>query len=225
MRVGSGFRHKRLDVSGDDMAQPRRLPFARSTTEARVADAVRETGSLHILVFARLPVPGRVKSRLAAGVGPEAACSFYAACASHTLRTVDSCAAASHGRISWSLHYSDAADADGVRSWAQGLQLAACHRQVAQLGGSLGDRLYSAFEWAFEQPEGWAAVGVVGTDTPDLDGADLVGASCSSQLLAFSTTTDTVATAQLLAPRCSPATRSWAPQWTGGSTSWACVAG
>ena len=141
-----------------------------------MGDAARDPGSLHILVFARLPVPGRVKSRLAAGVGPEAACSFYATCASHTLRTVDACAAASHGRVSWSLHYSDEGDADGVRSWAQGLQLAACHSQLAQRGGSLGDRLCSAFEWAFQQPEGWTAVCVLGTDVPDLDGADLRGA-------------------------------------------------
>ena len=49
-------------------------------------------------------------------------------------------------------------------------------RQLAQRGGSLGDRLCSAFEWAFQQPEGWTAVCVLGTDVPDLDGADLRGA-------------------------------------------------
>ena len=37
-----------------------------------------------IIIFARLPVPGKVKTRLAAGVGADAACKFYAACAAHT---------------------------------------------------------------------------------------------------------------------------------------------
>ena len=39
-----------------------------------------------VIVFARLPVPGNVKTRLAAGVGADLACSFYAACAAHTFR-------------------------------------------------------------------------------------------------------------------------------------------
>jgi glycosyltransferase A (GT-A) superfamily protein (DUF2064 family) len=30
-----------------------------------------------IIVFVRNPVPGRVKTRLAAGIGAEAACDFY----------------------------------------------------------------------------------------------------------------------------------------------------
>ena len=174
-------------------------------------------------MFARLPVPGRVKSRLAAGVGAAAACSFYAACAAHTLRTVDACAAASLGRVSWSLHYSDPADAGGVASWAQSLQLAACHSQVAQQGGSLGDRLCSAFEWAFGQ--GWAAVCVVGTDVPDLDAADFHGEWLPLSAAGLCTRTDTAVTAQVLTPRCAPATRSWAPPPTGASTSWACAAG
>ena len=34
-----------------------------------------------IIVFARHPTPGRVKTRLAAGVGPDAAAIFYKECA------------------------------------------------------------------------------------------------------------------------------------------------
>lgn len=124
-------------------------------------------------MFARLPVAGRVKSRLSAGVGPAAACTFYAACAAHALRTVDSHAATSGGQLSWSLHYSDARDADGVRSWVRDLRLTTCHSVVAQQGDSLGDRLFHAFKWSVAQPENWATVCVVGTDVPDLCGADL----------------------------------------------------
>ncbi len=46
-------------------------------------DAGGVAPSAALVVFARLPVPGRVKTRLAAGVGPQAACDFYAACAQH----------------------------------------------------------------------------------------------------------------------------------------------
>lgn len=36
-----------------------------------------------VVVFARLPVPGKVKTRLAAGVGPKHAAAFYKLCAEH----------------------------------------------------------------------------------------------------------------------------------------------
>lgn len=36
---------------------------------------------MELIVFLRLPVPGRVKTRLAAGIGPEAASDFYKRCA------------------------------------------------------------------------------------------------------------------------------------------------
>lgn len=51
--------------------------------------AAASTGA--ICVFARLPVPGRVKTRLAAGVGPESACDFYRACLDHTLHQAARC--------------------------------------------------------------------------------------------------------------------------------------
>ena len=38
-----------------------------------------------IAVFARLPVAGKVKTRLAAGVGFEKAATFYKVCAEHIL--------------------------------------------------------------------------------------------------------------------------------------------
>lgn len=44
----------------------------------------------------RLPVPGRVKTRLAAGVGPQAACDFYAACAGYTLQLAARCRDTEH---------------------------------------------------------------------------------------------------------------------------------
>lgn len=46
-------------------------------------DNAARTKRAVIVVFARLPVPGQVKARLAAGVGPEAAAAFYKLCAEH----------------------------------------------------------------------------------------------------------------------------------------------
>jgi uncharacterized protein len=39
-----------------------------------------------VVVFVKAPVPGRVKTRLAAGVGADAAIAFYRACAERTIR-------------------------------------------------------------------------------------------------------------------------------------------
>lgn len=41
-----------------------------------------------VVVFARLPVPGKVKTRLAAGVGADQAAAFYKLCAEHTVLEV-----------------------------------------------------------------------------------------------------------------------------------------
>ena len=57
------------------------------------ADGPSTSGSLHlldpaagrVLVFARLPVVGRVKTRLGRTLGAEKACEFYKACAAHIL--------------------------------------------------------------------------------------------------------------------------------------------
>lgn len=39
-----------------------------------------------LIAFARLPVPGKVKTRLAAGCSPDAACEFYSASLEHCLQ-------------------------------------------------------------------------------------------------------------------------------------------
>lgn len=43
------------------------------------------------MIFARLPVPGKVKTRLAASVGNVAACTFYRAAAENALREAVKC--------------------------------------------------------------------------------------------------------------------------------------
>lgn len=38
-----------------------------------------------VIIYCRLPVPGRVKTRLAATIGADRACEFYKACAEHVI--------------------------------------------------------------------------------------------------------------------------------------------
>ena len=44
-----------------------------------------------VVVFARLPVPGQVKTRLAAGVGADPAALFYKHCAEHVIGQLGRC--------------------------------------------------------------------------------------------------------------------------------------
>ena len=55
------------------------------------------TASDAVIIFARLPVPGKVKTRLAAGVGADRACSFYSACAAHIFSQAVRCGSALPG--------------------------------------------------------------------------------------------------------------------------------
>jgi glycosyltransferase A (GT-A) superfamily protein (DUF2064 family) len=54
-----------------------------ASSSSAQSDSAAPTKRAVIVVFARLPVAGKVKTRLAAGVGPEAAAAFYKLCAEH----------------------------------------------------------------------------------------------------------------------------------------------
>ena len=71
------------------MAPPWLTEAPGSNNPSRSVSGAEEFGSdvsRALIVFARLPVPGKVKTRLAAGVGTEAACEFYKACAEHIIQ-------------------------------------------------------------------------------------------------------------------------------------------
>jgi rSAM/selenodomain-associated transferase 1 len=103
-----------------------------------------------VVVFGREPVPGEVKSRLAEGIGAEAAARVYAAMLEHTLEIASS----SGARVVLSL-----ADVpSGV--WARGIKGAL----EIQRGADLGDRMDDAFARRFA--EGEERVVLVGSDCP-----------------------------------------------------------
>lgn len=116
----------------------------------------------HLLVFARVPALGRVKSRLAAGVGEVAALAVY-----HELLALTRAAIAEAG-VPATVWLADAAGAaptaTEAREWA-GLT-AQC-----QLAGNLGERMAAAFAAAFAAGAG--RVAIIGTDCPGLRASHL----------------------------------------------------
>jgi len=103
-----------------------------------------------LVVFGREPIPGEVKSRLATGIGPEAAARVYATVLEHTLETAQN----SGARVVLSL----AEEPSG--SWARNLVVPV----EVQRGGDLGDRMDDAFARRFSQGE--QRVVIVGSDCP-----------------------------------------------------------
>lgn len=119
------------------------------------------------LVMAKAPAPGRVKTRLGAGVGPAAAARLAAAALHDTMDACEAAFGADRCFLALDGDLGDAADGDAlaarVRAWTvlpqrgEGFaaRLAHAHREVAALSG--------------------AAVVQVGMDTPHASAADLRG--------------------------------------------------
>jgi hypothetical protein len=115
-----------------------------------------------ILVFVRAPEAGRVKTRLAASIGADAALNVYRRLAEHTVREALAVAGA-EVRV----HFTPADAEAGVRAWlGDGPAL------LPQADGDLGERMRGAFAWAFE--DGHRRVVIIGSDLPEMR-ADLLG--------------------------------------------------
>jgi hypothetical protein len=112
-----------------------------------------------LVVMAKAPVAGRVKTRLAAGLGVATAVRFARACTATLLRRV-----AIDGR--WHTTVAVTPDAGRFsRIWPPGLAL------DRQGGGDLGARMQRIFERAAPGP-----VAIVGGDVPDIARAHVVAA-------------------------------------------------
>ena len=113
------------------------------------------SSSRRVLVFAKAPRPGTVKTRLVPLLGAEGAAALHARLVKHTLKTV---ARAALGPLE--LH-ADPADDDFLRYCATQYGAALC----AQADGDLGRRMQTAFERALAH----APVALlVGSDCPAL---------------------------------------------------------
>lgn len=126
----------------------------------------------HLLIFAREPVLGRVKTRLAADIGPEAALATYRELLALTGAAV---VAAQVPATVWLAE----APAEHVLGPPAEVNLAKARPEwpglpwrVQPTAGSLGERMAHAFTEAFAAGAG--RVVVIGTDCPGLT-ADLLG--------------------------------------------------
>ncbi|WP_460608257.1 TIGR04282 family arsenosugar biosynthesis glycosyltransferase [Hymenobacter terrigena] len=110
-----------------------------------------------MLIFARVPALGRVKSRLAAGVGEPAALAIY-----HELLAITNAAVVA-ARVPATVWLADTAGTEPTaaetREWA-------AHHTKCQPEGDLGARMAAAFAAAFEAGAG--RVAIIGTDCPGL---------------------------------------------------------
>lgn len=119
-----------------------------------------------IALFVRHPTPGKVKTRLAAGIGDRAAAEFYAECAQHAVEQ------ATQAKADCFIFFSAAEEECLVKEW-----LAPYHSrikgfipQVQDASGNLGVRLAGCMHnimcsYNFH----YKRVLIVGTDIPDVD--------------------------------------------------------
>jgi rSAM/selenodomain-associated transferase 1 len=118
----------------------------------------------HLLIFAREPVLGRVKTRLAAGIGPEAALAVY-----RELLTLTATAVA-EAQVPATVWLAEAPTSPANPTQPQP-EWPGLPWRVQPAAGSLGDRMAHAFAEAFAA--GAARVVIIGTDCPGLS-ADLL---------------------------------------------------
>ena len=124
-------------------------------------------------MFIRAPEAGKVKTRLAAEIGPDAALRVYRRLAEHTLAVAAQVAGAG---VEVRVHYTPADAGRDVRAWLEPAWRAreapdggGALRFLPQQGEGLGERMENAFAAAFEA--GHERVVIVGSDLPALDAA------------------------------------------------------
>lgn len=116
-----------------------------------------------VALFVRVPVPGRVKTRLAADLGAERACRLYRAMVTDVLSAIRA------SGLPMYLFY----DGSDSHPLPQAWQDAAC-QVIAQQGDRLGERMAAAFQYCLAEQN---RVILVGSDIPELDAQVLLTAA------------------------------------------------
>lgn len=112
-------------------------------------------GLVPILLFVKAPVTGRVKTRLAAAVGDDAALELYRSFVLDLLEILDS------GGFAATVLFDPPDAADAVAAW-----LGRNRRYLPQQGHDLGERMKNAFQAVFGS--GAPKAILIGSDLPDL---------------------------------------------------------
>ncbi|MBE0503712.1 MAG: TIGR04282 family arsenosugar biosynthesis glycosyltransferase [Desulfuromonadales bacterium] len=121
-----------------------------------------------VALFVRVPIPGRVKTRLAVNLGNEGACHLYRAMVNDILHNIKAC-----GYSIYLFHDGDDQSElpDNWRQAADGI--------VAQRGENIGERMSAAFEHCFANKV--EKVILIGSDIPGLDSSIIISASVALQ--------------------------------------------
>ncbi len=115
-----------------------------------------------IIVFARLPEPGKVKTRLARATGDLLAAGVYRACAEHAFSQTLQLPAT----VRKFVFFADPADEQEIKRWVP-----AGFSCLPQSGADVGQRMANAAQSVLST--GASACVIVGTDAPDLSPAIL----------------------------------------------------
>lgn len=142
-----------------------------------------------LILFVKYPEPGRVKTRLAAGVGPEQAAAIYQDLVELAWRAASdwchhpphSSSSPSPSRTLW-LYFDPPSKESEMKAWFARYPSPADLPMawIAQPEGDLGERLEYVFDKAFN--EGFSAVSAIGTDCPSLTAKGLETASLRLRL-------------------------------------------
>ncbi|CAI7733395.1 unnamed protein product [Closterium sp. NIES-53] len=158
------------DAGVCDASDPKLSVSDTSEASAAASQAAEPLGAQQaVMIFVKRPAPGRVKTRLAAGVGANAACDFYRACCEHVVTRVVLCPDL-RASTQVFIFFSEPSDEGEIKRWMQQLLPSSTSlRFVSQVEGDVGARMQAAFQHVLGL--GYHRVVVIGTDIPDVDGA------------------------------------------------------
>jgi rSAM/selenodomain-associated transferase 1 len=111
-----------------------------------------------IIIFTKLPVEGKVKTRLAKSMGNKFAVSFYKVCAEHTFKELGKLKETGSELF---LFCPEENEIEQVMQWAGNN-----FNYNFQQGNDLGLKMYNAFNTVFKR--GYKKVIIIGTDAPDV---------------------------------------------------------
>ncbi|MBK9247380.1 MAG: TIGR04282 family arsenosugar biosynthesis glycosyltransferase [Ignavibacteria bacterium] len=114
-----------------------------------------------LLVFARYPHLGKVKTRLAASIGDVNAKEFYTSCAELTYQNMYSMT----DEVDVTIYYSERLDEYLMKDWVD--MFSESNSIIPQSGNDLGERMKNAFMQTFDRFPHQSAI-IIGTDTPDI---------------------------------------------------------
>ena len=111
-----------------------------------------------LIIFAKNPVIGRCKTRLAKGIGPENALAVYRILLQHTAQTTRSL------KVDKEVFYTDFIDHED--NWDSTI-----FKKGLQSPGDLGQKMQTAFEAGFKK--GYQKIVLIGTDLITLESSDI----------------------------------------------------